>query len=98
MAIKQDTKHWADSVLEDRRSARRSRKSAKHGRVGRLEERRDGPLNVLGCLALIHAIRSVNSGDGPQVCPGAGNGDVKLLQGNGPVFNFRYRFERDIQT
>jgi hypothetical protein len=99
MAIKQDTKHWADSVLEDLRSSSRSRKSAKHRRVVGVEERRDGPLNVLGCLALIHAIiRSVNSGDGPQVCPGAGNGDVRLLQGSGPVSNFRYRYVPDLQT
>jgi len=69
MAIKQNTTHWADTVLQDQRSASRSRKSAKHRRVGRVEERRDGLLNVLGCLALIHAVRSVNSGEGSQVCP-----------------------------
>jgi len=67
MAIKQNTTQWADSVLQNQRSASRSRKSAEHRRVGRLEERRDGPLNVLGCLALIHAIRSVKSREGHQV-------------------------------
>ncbi|MGA8480995.1 MAG: hypothetical protein WB696_23775 [Chthoniobacterales bacterium] len=69
MAIKQNTTQWADSVLQDQRSVSRIRKSVEHRRVGRLEERRDGPLNVLGCLALIHAIRSVNSGEGHQVGP-----------------------------
>jgi hypothetical protein len=69
MAIKQNTTQWADSVLQNQRSARRSRKSAEHRRVGRLVEQRDVPLNVLGCLALIHAIRSVNSGEGHQVSP-----------------------------
>jgi hypothetical protein len=69
MAIKQNTKRWADPILQDQ-SSPSSRKSAKHSRVRKLEERRNEPLNVLGCLALIHAIRSVNSGQGPQVCSG----------------------------
>jgi hypothetical protein len=67
MAIKQNTKRWADSILQDQNSLG-SRKSAKHSRGRKLEERRNEPLNVLGCLALIHAIRSVNSGRRPQVC------------------------------
>jgi hypothetical protein len=69
MAIKQNTTHGTDAVLQEQGSASRSRKSAKHRQVGRLEERRDGSLNVLGCLALIHAIRSVDSGEEPQICP-----------------------------
>jgi hypothetical protein len=60
MAIKQNTKRCVGSFREDQRSAGRSRKSIKHRPVGRLEEPCDGPLNVLGCLALIHAIRSIN--------------------------------------
>jgi hypothetical protein len=69
MAIKQNTKRWAGSVLDHQRTVSRIRKSGKHDQVGRLEERRDGSLNVLGCLALIHAIRSVDSGEGSRVCP-----------------------------
>jgi hypothetical protein len=70
MAIKQNTRRWADSVLPDENSASRNRKSAKHSPARKLEERSNGPLNVLGCLALIHAIRSVNSAKEPQVCSG----------------------------
>src|SRR4029077_15140537 len=53
MAIKQHTMRWADPILPEENSASRSRKSAKHSRVRKLKERRNGPLNVLGCLALI---------------------------------------------
>jgi hypothetical protein len=70
MAIKQNTSRSADCILPDENSASRNRKSAKHSPARKLEERRNGPLNVLGCLALIHAIRSVNSAKEHQVCSG----------------------------
>jgi hypothetical protein len=69
MAIKQSTKRWTDSILQDQNFLG-SRKTAKHTRLRKIEERRDEPLNVLGCLALIHAIRSVDSRQKPRVCSG----------------------------
>jgi hypothetical protein len=70
MAIKQNARRREDSIFQDQNSPSRSRKSAKYSRVRKLEERSNGPLNVLGCLALIHAIRSANSSEQPQVSSG----------------------------
>jgi hypothetical protein len=58
MSIEQNPMQWIDSQIQRQNSATRSGKSI---RVAR--SRREQPLNVLGCLALIHAVRSVDSGD-----------------------------------
>ena len=39
----------------------KSQKSVRRTRAKRLEPRSDRPLNLLGCFALIHAIRSMDS-------------------------------------
>jgi hypothetical protein len=62
MSKEQKAKKRLDSMVEHQSGGTKKVKSAGLTRVRRLEERRDRPLNVLGCFALIHAIRSVNSG------------------------------------
>ena len=38
------------------------RKSVRSAQRRRLQTRGDRPFNILGCFALLHAIRSINSG------------------------------------
>ena len=43
------------------------RKSVRLARRRRLQTRGDRPFNILGCFALLHAIRSINSGGGFRI-------------------------------
>src|SRR6266403_2193111 len=61
MSNEQNARKWVDSMIQSRKGAN-SRKSVRLARARRLEESRDRPLNILGCFALLHAIRSINSG------------------------------------
>jgi hypothetical protein len=63
MSIEQNPTQWIDSQIQRQRGATKSRKSINLARSRRQGERRERHLNVLGCLALIHAVRSVDSGD-----------------------------------
>ena len=67
MSIEQNATQWVDSQIQRQIGATKSRKSINHPRSRRRGERRERPLNVLGCLALIHAIRSADSGDRARV-------------------------------
>ena len=60
MSNEQKARQWVDSMIQSGNSST-SRKSLRLAQARRLEERRDRPLNVLGCFALLHAIRSINS-------------------------------------
>jgi hypothetical protein len=62
MSKEQKARKLLDSMVEHQSGGTKRLKSTGLARARRLEERRDRPLNVLGCFALIHAIRSVNSG------------------------------------
>jgi len=66
MSIEQNPTQWVDSQVQRQTGATNSRKSARLARSRRQGDRRE-PLNVLGCLALIHAVRSVDSGNRPRV-------------------------------
>jgi hypothetical protein len=63
MSIEQNPAQWIDSQIQRQTGATKSRKSINQARSRRQGERRQGHLNVLGCLALIHAVRSVDSCD-----------------------------------
>ena len=63
MSNEQKARQWLNSMVEGQNGGTKSPKSVRRARARRFEERRDRPLNVLGCFALIHAIRSVNSGN-----------------------------------
>ncbi len=52
------------------RKGANSRKSVRLARARRLEESGDRPLNILGCFALLHAIRSINSGKRSRIRAG----------------------------
>jgi hypothetical protein len=65
MSIEQNSTQWIDSQVQ--RQIGKNRKSISHRRSRRQGERREQPLNVLGCLALIHAVRSVDAGDRVRV-------------------------------
>jgi hypothetical protein len=67
MSIEQNPMQWIDSQIQRQNGATRSGKSIRVARSRRQAERRERPLNVLGCLALIHAVRSVDSGDRGRV-------------------------------
>jgi hypothetical protein len=69
MSNKQKTRLWDNSMVQGQNAATTNR-NVRLARTGSVGDRRDEPLNVLGCLALIHAIRSVDSGERSQV--GAG--------------------------
>ena len=56
MSNEQNAMKWVDSMIQSRKGAN-SRKSVRLARARRLEESGDRPLNILGCLALLHAIR-----------------------------------------
>ncbi len=61
MSNEQNARKSVDSMIQSRKGAN-SRKSVRLARARRLEESGDRPLNILGCFALLHAIRSINSG------------------------------------
>lgn len=61
MCREQNATQWVDRVVQGQVGAGSRRKITRRAQSGRLGERCDRPLNVLGCLALIHAVRSVNS-------------------------------------
>jgi hypothetical protein len=63
MSIDQNPAQWIDSQIQRQIVATKSRKSINQARSRRQGERRQRNLNVLGCLALIHAVRSVDSCD-----------------------------------
>jgi hypothetical protein len=58
----QKAKQWVDAMIQSRNGSI-SRKSLRFARARQLEERRNRPLNVLGCFALLYAIRSSDSGE-----------------------------------
>jgi hypothetical protein len=59
MSNEQKAKQRVDTMIQSR-SGFTSRKSLRFARARR---RRDRPLNVLGCFALLYAIRSSDSGE-----------------------------------
>jgi len=61
MSNEQKAKQWVDSIVEAQNGGTKSQKSVRRTRTKRLESRNDRPLNLLGCFALIHAIRSIDS-------------------------------------
>jgi hypothetical protein len=63
MSIEQNATQWIDSEIQRQTGAAKSRKSINQVRSRRQGERRQRHLNVLGCLALIHAVRSFDSSD-----------------------------------
>jgi hypothetical protein len=67
MSTEQNPMQWIDSQVQRQNDATKSRKSIRLARSRRQVERRERPLNVLGCLALIHAVRSVDAGDRVRV-------------------------------
>ena len=69
MSIEQNPTQWIDSQVQRQTGAANTRKSTRLARSRRQGDRRERPLNVLGCLALIHAVRSVDSGDRARVSP-----------------------------
>jgi hypothetical protein len=67
MSTEQNPMQWIESQVQRQNGATKSRKSIRAARTSRQVERRERPLNVLGCLALIHAVRSVDSGNRTRV-------------------------------
>jgi hypothetical protein len=63
MSIEQNPTQWIDSQIQRQTGATKSRKSINQVRSRRQGERRQRHLNVLGCLALIHAVRSADACD-----------------------------------
>jgi hypothetical protein len=70
MSNKQKARQWDNSMVQGRNTAITSGNSVRLAPVENDGERRDEPLNVLGCLALIHAIRSDRSGKRSQIRAG----------------------------
>jgi hypothetical protein len=66
MSIEQNSTQWVDSQVK-RQIGSQSRKTTRQARLRRQGEQREQPLNVIGCLALIYAVRSVDSGNRPRV-------------------------------
>jgi hypothetical protein len=63
MSNEQKARQWVDSmVLSQNGDSKSVKSSSRRVQARRLQDRRDRPLNVLGCFALIHAIRSMESG------------------------------------
>jgi hypothetical protein len=61
ITIEQKSAQWIDSMLKGPTAAVRPKKSSRLARSRRRSVRNDRPLNVLGCLALIHAVRSAEA-------------------------------------
>jgi hypothetical protein len=70
MANKQKARRSDNPMVQGRNSAITNRNSVPLAPGGDAGRRRDEPLNVLGCLALIHAIRSDGSGKRSQIRAG----------------------------
>jgi hypothetical protein len=66
MSIAQNSTQWVDSQVK-RQIGSQSGKTTRQARLRRQGEQREQPLNVIGCLALIYAVRSVDSGKRPRV-------------------------------
>jgi hypothetical protein len=67
MSIEQNATQWIESQIRRQTGATKSRRSINYAQSRRRGEGRERPLNVLGCLALIHAVRSSGSGDRARV-------------------------------
>src|ERR1700677_2876079 len=67
MSTEQTPMQWIDSQVQRQTASTKSRKSTRMARSRRQADRGDRPLNFLGCLALIHAVRSVDSGNRARV-------------------------------
>jgi hypothetical protein len=63
MSNEQKATQWVDSMAVGQNGgSKRVKSSGRRAEARRFQDRRDRPLNVLGCFALIHAIRSMESG------------------------------------
>jgi hypothetical protein len=67
MSTEQTPMQWIDSQVQRQTASTKIRKSMRLARSRKQADRGDRPLNFLGCLALIHAVRSVDSGDRARV-------------------------------
>jgi hypothetical protein len=67
MATEQTATQWIDTQVQHQIGTHKSRKSAGIVRSHRQEDRRDRPLNVLGCMALVHAVRTADAGNRARV-------------------------------
>jgi len=59
-----------DPTIEGQNGAT-ARKLVRLAQRRRLQTRGDRPFNILGCFALLHAVRSINSGDRSRIGTGA---------------------------
>ena len=59
MSNERKARQCVDSMVQGQNVASKSRKSVGPAKAKRLEKRGDRPLNFIGCLALLHAVRSV---------------------------------------
>jgi hypothetical protein len=67
MSNEQKARQCVDSIVERQIGGTRGPKSEKRVRTRHMQKRRDRPLNVLGCFALIHAIRSMKAGERSRI-------------------------------
>lgn len=61
MTIEQKPAQWIDKLLNGKVPAAKPKKSKTLARSRRRSIRQERPLNVLGCLALIHAVRTAEA-------------------------------------
>jgi len=61
MTIEQKPAQWIDTLLDGQAPAGKPKKSKRVARSRRRSIRQERPLNVLGCLALIHAVRTAEA-------------------------------------
>ena len=61
MTIEQKPAQWIDTLLNGQVPAGKPKKSKRPARSRRRSIRQERPLNVLGCLALIHAVRTAEA-------------------------------------
>jgi hypothetical protein len=61
MTIEQKPAQWIDTLLNGQVPAVKPKKSKRLARSRRRSIRKERPLNVLGCLALIHAVRTAQA-------------------------------------
>jgi hypothetical protein len=62
MSNEQKARQTVASMVEAQNTEAKILKALRRARSKRMVEGRDRPLNVLGCFALIHAIRTTDSG------------------------------------
>ncbi|MBV9107390.1 MAG: hypothetical protein JO313_15350 [Verrucomicrobia bacterium] len=67
MSIEQNSTPWNDSQVLRQTGATKIRKLSGLVAPRRQAKRAKRPLNVLGCLALIHAVRSAGTGARPRM-------------------------------